>query len=177
MANYTNIVPRKPVPVKEYERKSTWIKGCLVYPSCHSVARRLYERRHGKLPRHILVCHTCDNPWCILDAHHFAGTQSDNVKDSVRKGRHACLRKQSMAEKTKRSETLKATLAKPEHRAVRVAINRRPEHRKAVSKAAKEMWQDKERRTALLQKRSTPKKRKQLVARAKQQKRVGGKWA
>jgi hypothetical protein len=49
--------------------------------------------RHGALPSTIAVCHTCDNPNCINDAHHFAGTWGDNVRDAVAKGRHACLRR------------------------------------------------------------------------------------
>ena len=32
-------------------------------------------------------CHTCDNPPCFNPDHLFPGTQSDNIKDSVRKGR------------------------------------------------------------------------------------------
>ena len=43
---------------------------------------------HGKEPDK-QVCHTCDNPGCVSPEHLFVGTQSDNMQDCVRKGRHA----------------------------------------------------------------------------------------
>jgi hypothetical protein len=36
----------------------------------------------------MLVCHTCDNPWCVELTHLWLGTVSENAKDSVVKGRH-----------------------------------------------------------------------------------------
>jgi hypothetical protein len=40
------------------------------------------------LPVGKLVCHRCDNPICIRPSHLFIGTQSDNVQDCMKKGRH-----------------------------------------------------------------------------------------
>ena len=34
------------------------------------------------------VLHKCDTPSCMRHSHHFEGTQQDNIKDCVNKGRH-----------------------------------------------------------------------------------------
>lgn len=63
--------------------------GCLIHST--GVARKVYQMRHGEInnPK-IAVCHTCDNPLCIEDSHHFLGSWKDNIDDAVRKGRHSC---------------------------------------------------------------------------------------
>lgn len=50
--------------------------------------RWIYKHAHGiVLPRHIDVCHRCDNPPCVNLDHLFAGTRQQNVDDCVAKGR------------------------------------------------------------------------------------------
>lgn len=41
----------------------------------------------GQLHEGYTVCHHCDNPSCVRPDHLFIGTQSDNLKDAVRKAR------------------------------------------------------------------------------------------
>lgn len=43
-------------------------------------------RGEDPAPRH--VCHTCDNPRCCNPVHFWLGSSSQNVYDSVRKGRY-----------------------------------------------------------------------------------------
>lgn len=39
------------------------------------------------IPKEFLICHKCDTPACVNPAHLFIGTNSDNQKDSFKKGR------------------------------------------------------------------------------------------
>jgi len=41
----------------------------------------------GKLPNHLMILHTCDNPACCNPKHLFVGSQFDNMRDAAKKGR------------------------------------------------------------------------------------------
>lgn len=50
--------------------------------------RWVYTQAHGEIPNGLVVRHKCDNPACVNLDHLELGTQSDNILDSVKRGRH-----------------------------------------------------------------------------------------
>lgn len=54
----------------------------------HRVAWRLFN---GEIPNGMKVLHKCDIPRCVNPDHLFLGTQADNVRDMVSKGRNRCV--------------------------------------------------------------------------------------
>lgn len=50
----------------------------------HRVA---YTLAVGEIMPGLVVAHRCDNPACVRPDHLWVGTQGDNIRDSVRKGR------------------------------------------------------------------------------------------
>lgn len=51
--------------------------------------RYVYELRYGPIPTGLFVLHRCDNRRCCEPSHLFLGTNNDNVRDMVLKGRSA----------------------------------------------------------------------------------------
>ena len=59
----------------------------------YAAHRAAYEVFNGDIPANLLVRHTCDTPLCCNPSHLILGTHSDNMKDSVARGRHNMARK------------------------------------------------------------------------------------
>lgn len=56
-----------------------------------------YVIAHGALPEGMVVCHACDNTLCVRPDHLFLGTQKDNVRDMIAKGRFRFHRREKPA--------------------------------------------------------------------------------
>jgi hypothetical protein len=63
--------------------------------------RWAYEVSYGTIPDGLHVCHACDNPSCCNPGHLFLGTNAENRRDSVQKGRQARGRRSGMVKLTK----------------------------------------------------------------------------
>jgi len=63
-------------------------RPCIILSKWRGQApRRVWEEAFGPVPHGMQVLHHCDNGSCRELSHLFLGTQSDNIRDAVRKGR------------------------------------------------------------------------------------------
>lgn len=88
--------------IKDFWLKVNKTDGCWNWSACrdkqgygefrfkmkkYKAHRFSWKVSFGDIPKGILVCHKCDNPSCVNPQHLFLGTQLDNIRDMVAKGR------------------------------------------------------------------------------------------
>lgn len=70
-------------------KSSPWLYGnLLISGRKYRLAHRIsWELTYGSIPDGLCVLHHCDNPSCVRPSHLWLGTQLDNSKDCIAKGR------------------------------------------------------------------------------------------
>jgi transcriptional regulator with XRE-family HTH domain len=66
------------------------LAGGALFPGRHSPVKAhqaSWVLHNGPIPKGLYVCHKCDNPPCVRPDHLFVGTQKQNIRDAMRKGR------------------------------------------------------------------------------------------
>lgn len=95
----------------------TRCKNNMGYGRCRTnyreaLAHRIaYTLSIGPIPDGLFVLHSCDNPLCCNPAHLSLGTQTDNIRDCVRKGRNVAAVHPQHVARGERVSTAKLTAA------------------------------------------------------------------
>lgn len=91
--------------------------------AAHRYSYLIHKGEIGEL----FVCHTCDNRKCVNPEHLFLGTNQDNIKDAVAKGRVKPPRKDKLTEEQAREikELLKYEVILQKDIATLYGVNRR----------------------------------------------------
>lgn len=89
-----------PLQAKRYARLAVGTSGGPNF--FFEMGHRFSWRIHcGEIPDGMQINHRCDNPKCVNPHHLFLGTQMDNMRDKIAKGRASCGEKHSVATKLK----------------------------------------------------------------------------
>lgn len=85
-----------PIPSHMPHLGPCWVRSALTIKRTDGPiigsARFSWELHNGPIPDGLVICHHCDNPRCVRPTHLFLGTQGDNMRDCIQKGRfhHVC---------------------------------------------------------------------------------------
>ena len=102
MPAHINIIERIERHASELRDDECWVTDYIpgnwgyVYlsnraPSKVPLHRIAWEAHNAQpLPEGMVLMHTCDNPACFNPQHLIPGTQSQNIRDCVAKGRFSC---------------------------------------------------------------------------------------
>ncbi len=69
-------------------KRSVYYPMAVINGKRDSIARHYYRRYKGDIPDGLLIRHTCDNTHCINPDHLLLGTDADNARDKMERGRH-----------------------------------------------------------------------------------------
>lgn len=82
------IIPEDKSKCWVYENTTPGRYGKITINGKTSAAHRFsYTIHKGNIPEGLMICHTCDNKFCVNPDHLYAGTALDNARDAHARGR------------------------------------------------------------------------------------------